>query len=543
MLMNRQKTATGARGPLLFLLIFCASATFTALYAVASRAAFNSASETSASVRQFSGVLAIVQRSYAEPVDSEKIIYDGAIPGMLHVLDPHSNFFDPRQYDSFREEQEGKYYGVGMQVAARDHLTVVVSPFVGSPAYKAGIRPGDSILKVDGKSCEGLSTTDVVDLIKGPKGTEVHLTLGRQGWDAAIEVSIIRDEIPRPGVEYSGLLKPGIGYVRVPSFNETTDTDLADALRQVNYPHLDALILDLRGNPGGLLNEAVGMAGMFLEKGQLVVYHRGRSSIERTYKAVHGNQGIDVPLIVMINGQSASASEIVAGAIQDQDRGLIVGETSFGKGLVQTQYPLSDDTALLLTTARYYTPSGRLIQRAYKDVSLYDYHYNPKPPAKPELKYTSTGRKVYGGGGITPDVVVKVPELDSFQELLMRRDVFFSYSQGVGDFTRYYLGQQRNITTSFVVNDAVMNSFRAYLDTQHIPFSAADIENNSAWIKSHIQREVFTSAFGLDEGYRIELQDDYQVQRAIALVPQAKAIYDNARKVLAQRTFNSAAPR
>ena len=209
----------------------------------------------------------------------------------------------------------------------------------------------------------------------------------------------------------------------MPSFNETTDTDLADALRQVNYPHLDALILDLRGNPGGLLNEAVGMAGMFLEKGQLVVYHRGRSSIERTYKAVHGNQGIDVPLIVMINGQSASASEIVAGAIQDQDRGLIVGETSFGKGLVQTQYPLSDDTALLLTTARYYTPSGRLIQRAYKDVSLYDYHYNPKPPAKPELKYTSTGRKVYGGGGITPDVVVKVPELDSFQELLMRRDV------------------------------------------------------------------------------------------------------------------------
>jgi C-terminal peptidase prc len=272
MSMNPQKTATSARGPLLFLLIFCAAATLTALYGAASRAAPNNASEISASVRQFSGVLATVQRSYAEPVDSEKIIYDGAIPGMLHVLDPHSNFFDPRQYDSFREEQEGKYYGVGMQVAARDHLTVVVSPFVGSPAYKAGIRPGDSILKVDGKPCEGLSTTDVAGLLKGPKGTEVHITLGRQGWDAPIEVSIIRDEIPRPGVEYSGLLKPGIGYVRVPSFNETTDADLTEALHQINYPRLDALILDLRGNPGGLLNEAVGMAGMFLEKGQLVVY-------------------------------------------------------------------------------------------------------------------------------------------------------------------------------------------------------------------------------------------------------------------------------
>jgi len=537
--MSPQKTAPCARGPLLLLLIFCGSASFIALYGAAS----NNASEICVSVHQFSSVLVAVQSSYAEPVDSEKIIYGGAIPGMLHVLDPHSNFFDPRQYDSFREEQEGKYYGVGMQVAARDHLTVVVSPFVGSPAYKAGIRPGDAILKVDGKPCEGLTTSDVADLLKGPKGTEVHITLGRQGWDAPIEVSIIRDEIPRPGVEYSGLLRPGIGYVRVPSFNETTDADLAEALRQINYPRLDALILDLRGNPGGLLNEAVGMAGMFLEKGQLVVYHRGRASSERTYKAVHGNQGIDVPLIVMINGQSASASEIVAGAIQDHDRGLIVGETSFGKGLVQTQYPLSDDTALLLTTARYYTPSGRLIQREYKDVSLYDYHYNPKPPTKPELKFTSTGRKVYGGGGITPDVVVKVPELNAFQELLMRRDVFFSYSQGVGDFTRYYLGQQRNITASFGVNEAVMNSFRAYLDSKHIPFSAADLEANSAWIKSHIHREVFTSVLGLNDGYRIELQDDYQVQRAIALVPQAKAIYDNARRILARRTFNSAAPR
>jgi carboxyl-terminal processing protease len=539
MLMNSRKTASGVRGPLLFLLIFCASATLTTFYGVASLAAAPSnAPEAIESVRQFSRVLAAVQHSYAEPVDTEKIIYDGAIPGMLHVLDPHSNFFDPRQYDSFREEQEGKYYGVGMQIAARDHLTVVVSPFEGSPAYKAGIRPGDSILNVDGKSCEGLNTTDVADLLKGPKGTEVHITLGREGWDAPIEVSIVRDEIPRSGVEYAGLLRPGLGYVRVPSFNETTDADLSDALAQINYRHLDGLIVDLRGNPGGLLNEAVGMAGMFLEKGQLVVYHRGRASIERTYKAVHGNQGIDVPLIVLINSQSASASEIVAGAIQDHDRGLIVGETSFGKGLVQTQYPLSDDTALLLTTARYYTPSGRLIQRAYKDVSLYDYHYNPKPPTQPELKFTSTGRKVYGGGGITPDVVVPVPKLDTFQDALLDRGVFFSYSQGVGDFTRYYLGQQRNITASFAVTDAVMNSFRAYLDTQHIPFTASDIETNASWIKSHIQREVFTSVFGLSEGYRIELEDDYQLQRAEVLIPQAKAIYDNARKILAQRTPN-----
>src|ERR1700732_4649680 len=204
------------------------------------------------------------------------------------------------------------------------------------------------------------------------------------------------------------MVKPGIGYVRVFTFNETTDSDLADALRQLDVSKLDGLIIDLRNNGGGLLNQAVGLADMFLDKNEIVVSHRGRSSPERRYYAVRGNQGIGVPVVVLINGQSASASEIVAGSIQDHDRGLIVGENSFGKGLVQTQFPLSYDTALLLTTAKYYTPSGRLVQRDYKSFSLYDSHYNPKPPAQPQLKLTDSGRQVYGGGGITPDV--NVPE-------------------------------------------------------------------------------------------------------------------------------------
>lgn len=530
------------RGIILLVFVLTISAILGGLYGPSVKAKGAGATDVQESVKDFTRVLAIVQHNYAEPVDSEHVIYDGAIPGMLRVLDPHSNFFDPRQYALFREEQQGKYYGVGMQVAPRENHTVVVAPFVGSPAYKAGIRPGDIILKVDGKICDGLTTNEVADMLKGPKGTVVHITLGREGWDQPIDVTVTRDEIPRPGVEYFTLLRPGIGYARVSSFNETTDSDLQDALKQLNYSHLDGLILDLRGNPGGLLNEAVGMADVFLDKNQLVVSHHGRSSPERPYLALRGNQGIDVPLVVLINGQSASASEIVAGAVQDHDRGLIVGETSFGKGLVQTQFPLSEETALLLTTARYYTPSGRLIQRAYKDVSLYDYHYNPKPPKQPEVKLTDSGRQVFGGGGITPDVPIPTPKLDAFQETLLRRGAFFPFQQGVGDFTRYFLAEKPQITKDWAVDDAVMNEFRRYLDKEHIRFTEPDIQDNLTWLKLHIRREVFTSLFGLNEGYKVELQDDQQVQKAIAEIPEAKALYDNARKVLAQRQSNESVP-
>ncbi len=250
---------------------------------------------------------------------------------------------------------------------------------------------------------------------------------------------------------------------------------------------------------------------------------------------MRGNQGLDVPLVILVNGGTASASEIVSGAVQDHDRGLVVGETTFGKGLVQTQFQLSEDTALLLTTARYYTPSGRLIQRDYKNVSLYDYHYNPKAPVKPELKLTDTGRQVYGGGGITPDDVVAAPKPDDFEQLLYRRGVFYPLPQGVGDFVRFYLGQKPEVTKDFVVNDAVMDQFRKYLNQLHIKFTDQDIQANASWLKWQIRREVFTTVFGLDAGYKVELQDDPQLEKAISLIPQSKALYQNALKIVAQR--------
>lgn len=530
-----ESKGSSGRGVVVLVVVLAVSAILGGLYGPSVRATAAGQNDMQDSVKSFTRVLSVVERNYADPVDTDKVIYDGAIPGMLRVLDPHSNFFDPKQYALFKEEQEGKYYGVGMTVQQRENQTVVLSPFVGSPAYKAGIRPGDIIQKVDGKSCDGLTTTEVADMLKGAKGTVVHISLGREGWDKPIEVTVTRDEIPRPGVEYYTMVKPGIGYVRVTTFNETTDSDLADALKQLDVSKLDGLIIDLRNNGGGLLNQAVGMADMFLDKNEIVVSHRGRASQERRYYAVRGNQGIEVPVIVLINGQSASASEIVSGAIQDHDRGLIVGETSFGKGLVQTQFPLSEDTALLLTTARYYTPSGRLIQRDYKNISLYDYHYNPQPPTKPEVKLTDSGRQVFGGGGITPDDAVAAPKPDDFQQMLYRRGVFYSQQQGVGDFTRFYLGEKPDITKDFVVNDAVIEQFRKYLDRQKIKYTDDNIQVNLVWLKWQIKREVFTSYFGLTDGYKVELQDDPQLEKAVELIPQAKALYTNARKILAER--------
>jgi carboxyl-terminal processing protease len=533
-------SGSSTRGMVLLALVLVASALLGGfVYGPQARATAASSDDVQDSVKSFTRVLSVVERNYADPVDTDKAIYDGAIPGMLHVLDPHSNFFDPKQYALFREEQEGRYYGVGMVVAQRDNNTVVQSPFMNSPAYKAGIRPGDTILKVDGKTCTGLTTTQVAEMLKGAKGTSVQISLGREGWEKPIEVTVVRDEIPRPGVEFSEMVAPGIGYVRVSTFNETTDSDLADALKQLDVSNLDGLIIDLRNNGGGLLNQAVGMADMFLDKNEIVVSHRGRASTERPYYAVRGNQGVEVPLIVLVNGQSASASEIVSGAIQDHDRGLIVGETSFGKGLVQTQFPLSENTALLLTTARYYTPSGRLIQRDYKNETLYDYHYNPKPPQAPEVKLTDTGRQVFGQGGITPDVAVAALKPDDFEDLLERRSVFYPLPQGVGDFVRFYLGEKPNVTKDFVVDDSVIAQLKRYLSDQHIQYTDQQIEQNLAWLKWEIKREVFTTLFGLNDGYKVDLENDPQLEKAITSIPQAKSLYANARKIVAERESGS----
>ena len=524
------------RGALLVIGVLVIAAILGGIYGPPVRATSNDVNGLQDTVRSFTHVLSVVQKDYATPIDTDHAIYSGAIPGMLRVLDPHSSFFDPRAYANLREDQRGRYYGVGMTIVPRDSFTYVLAPMPNSPAYRAGIRPGDVIMAVDSKSTEGLSSSEVADMLKGPKGTVVHITMKRVGYAEAVNFTVTRDEIPKHSVDLDFEVKPGIGYIKLSGFNETTDGELAAALKDLDATKLDGLVLDLRGNPGGLLNEAVAVSDMFLDKNQLIVSHHGRSSAERRYYAVRGNRGVTIPLVVIVNGGSASASEIVTGSIQDHDRGLVVGEQSFGKGLVQTVSGLSENTGLALTTARYYTPSGRLIQRDYKDISLYDYLYNHKNPAPTEVKLTDSGRQVTGGGGITPDVTVSPAKLDPFQESLLRHEVFFAYQGGVGAFTTYFLGSKPEITKEFTVNDAVLKTFRGYLDKEKIPYTEDDLAQNSAWIKREIRKELFISMFGLTEGAKVDLEEDVQLQKAVETLPQARALYENARRIIAQRS-------
>jgi carboxyl-terminal processing protease len=529
------------RGLFLVVEVLVVSAILGGIYGPNVRATTASADDYQTAVSDFTKVLDVVQANYAEPVDVDKAVYQGAIPGMLRMLDPHSNFFDARQFALLREDQRGKYYGVGMVVAPRENHTVVMAPYVGAPAYNAGIRPGDVIVKVDEKSTDGLTTSDVADMLKGAKGTNVKITVTREGYNDPLIFNVTRDEIPRHSVDIAFMLKPGVGYIRLSGFNETTDREISEGLKKLNAASLDGLILDMRGNPGGLLNEAVAVSDMFLDRNQLIVSHHGRASTERKYMTVRGNQGITVPLVILVNGNSASATEIVSGAVQDHDRGIIVGETTFGKGLVQTVTPLSENTGLALTTARYYTPSGRLIQRDYKSISLYEYHYERKVPEHPtEVKLTDSGRQVTGGGGITPDVVIAAPKLTKFQEALIRADVFFPYEAGVGGFTRHYLGERPTVTKEFTADDSVMRDFREYLSKHNVHYTEPELSENIDWIKRKIKQEVFMSVYGQQEGFKVELEADPQVQKAVDSIPQARALYENARKIVAQRMGGNA---
>jgi carboxyl-terminal processing protease len=534
------------RGALLVLMVLVVSGVLGGLYGPTARATAAGATDLQDSAKAFSQVLAVVQNNYAIAVDTNKLVYDGAIPGMLRMLDPHSYFFDPKQWAITREDEQGRYYGVGMQIVQRqvDNKVQVVSPFLGSPAFKAGIRPGDIVLKVEEKSTVGMNSSEVADMLKGPKGTTVHITMGRDGVAEPLTFTLVRDEIPRHDVDTPIMVKPNVAYIRVTGFNETTGNDLMDALQQLkktNPNGIEGIVLDLRGNPGGVLDSAVEIGDVLLDKNQMIVSRRGRVSPYTPYYATRGNGGFRVPIVVLVNGGSASASEIVSGAIQDHDRGLIMGERTFGKGLVQSVMALSEGTGLALTTAHYYTPSGRLIQRDYHDVSFFDYEYNRQATIKQtEVKLTDSGRQVFGGGGITPDVDYPDAKPTPFEQRLesISKNILSSMNPidvGVGDFVTNFLGTKPTITKNFVVDDAVMNAFKAYLKKRNFAFTDQDIADNLDWIKQQIRREVFTSVYGLDEGFRVEAQADPEISKAIELLPQARALYDKARTIVAQR--------
>jgi carboxyl-terminal processing protease len=483
-------------------------------------------------LKSFASVYRLVEENYAEPLSGDKpdkVIYDGAIPGMLRVLDPHSSFYDPKAYAKMREDQHGKYYGVGMLIQPQNNKIVVVTPFEGTPSFKAGVRPGDIIVAVDGKATENMNSEDVANMLKGPKGTHVKLTLAREGSAVPLVFDLIRDEIPHNSIDLKYEVKPGIGYVHITQFQETTGRELSDALDSFG-DNLQGLVLDLRGNPGGLLSEAVAVCDKFLRRGQVIVSQRGRAYPDQIYRATKGNGGKDYPIVVLVNHGTASAAEIVSGALQDHDRALVVGETTFGKGLVQTVYQLSENTGLALTTYHYYTPSGRLIQRSYKGVSLYDYYYNHDQPQEAkdrEVKMTDSGRTVYGGGGITPDDKIDTPKSNHFQDLVLAHYTFFNFS-------KHYLAN-RTINKDFQVDGNVVNEFKQFLGTEQVPFNEQELNGNTEWLKANIKAELFTSQFGQIEGLKIRADWDPMISKAITYIPQAQALEQTAEKVVAQK--------
>lgn len=489
-----------------------------------SAASQKSASATSdedlkASIESFTKVYDIVDQNYADKLSADKAIYKGAIPGMLRTLDPHSNFFDPKDFAGLREEQHGKYFGVGMTIGPqpRTGKTIVIHPFGGTPAYRAGIRPGDVLVEVNDKRCDTLTSTEIADLLRGPKGTPVQVVVSREGTTKPLTFNLVRDEIPRNSVDEAFWVRPGIAFMRIQQFTETTSKEVEDNLKSLGEQNIKGLILDLRENPGGLLQEGVAVAGHWLDRGQVVVSHKGRAYSEKPYVARGSQYGESYPIVVLVNRYSASAAEIVAGALQDHDRAWILGDTTFGKGLVQTVYPLTDNTGLALTTQHYYTPSGRLIQRDYSNLSFLDYYYGKRTQVSnpTDVKQTDLGRVVYGGGGITPDEKFDSPKLDAFELNILRKNAFFNFS------AHYFSTHDTKLAKNWTPDENILEDMHDYLLKQGVTFEEADWTRDHQWVKDELRQEMYITAFSYEDSQKVAVEQDPEVQKAIEAMPKA----------------------
>lgn len=503
---------------------------------------------------------------YAGDIDYEKAT-QAAIQGMLSTLDPHSMYFPYSEFKKLKEDQDSRFYGIGVTIVPHRDGVYIQSAVEGTPAGKLGLRYGDRILEVDGRDAREWTSEQVSKKVRGGRGEEVTLKVERAGSEGPLNFTIIRDSVPLPSIRNAYMLRAGTGYVGLTGgFQSTSDEELQEAISKLKKEGMRQLILDMRGNPGGLLNQAIDVASEFLPKGQVVVSVKGRTEYAEpvVYKST-GSEPEDVPLVVLINRGSASATEIVAGAIQDHGRGLVIGETSFGKGLVQKVFQLPFNTGLTLTTARYYTPYGRSLQRDYSNGSIYDYYTrhdedekkpapsgsasprgtaspatspspSPHPPSGPAVK-TAAGRVFYGGGGITPDIDVKAfvysPVRNRIAEAAFQftRQLAAGLLPGLEGYKVEKVQYGRNPRLSdYAINDQVIEAFRNFVRTDTLSqLTAAQLDAEMDFVKLRLREEIVTAAYSNDAGARVLLDSDPQVLRALEALPEAKRLAESAR--------------
>ena len=492
----------------------------------------------------FTSALGAIEDNYVGEYESDRLVYS-AISGLLQTLDPHSSFMDPRSFAQMRERQEGRYYGLGITINVVDGDVTVFNVFEGSPAHQKGLRRGDVIAKIEGEDAKGWTSEQAVSRLRGPKQSSVNISIRRAGYDGLIDLAVTRDEVHIPTVPAAVMLDATTGYIKLQDFGENTDQELGRALESLTKQGMARLVFDLRGNPGGALDQAIRVSNRFLPKGDLIVYTRGRvPNSDQDYRATEQSDYLRVPMITLVNRSSASASEIVSGALQDHDRSLIVGETTFGKALVQSVYRVAEGAGAAITTARYYTPSGRLIQRPW-DVGFDEYltytwrEQDGNKVHKPDdLKYTDAGRKVYSGGGVEPDRRYDGPSdgfnPSRFGRTIAARNLFDTYAQQFtrkGDTRVTRRGAQpRELTPDFEVNDEMLAEFKKLVQQSPIPFDEAAWTSDLEFIKAMIHREIDVDLFGVAAAYKNLARHDPQLQFALTLFPEAQQLLNMSRQ-------------
>jgi carboxyl-terminal processing protease len=503
--------------------------------------------------------ISTVAEKYAGEIDYEKAT-QAAIQGMLFTLDPHSVYFSTTEFRKLKEDQASSFYGIGVQIQRHDDGVYIQSVVEGTPAARAGLRYGDRIVEVDGKDARDWTSDEVSKNVRGVRGEAVKLKVERAGEEVAVNFKIVRDSVPLPSIRIAFMLSAGTGYIGLlGGFQHTTDDELRDAIATLKKDGMRQLVLDLRNNPGGLLDQAIDVSSEFLPRDKVIVSVKGRSEYHEpaVYRS-NGSEPEEVPLVVLINRNTASASEIVAGAIQDHGRGLVVGETSFGKGLVQHVFQLPFNTGLTLTTARYYTPYGRSLQRDYSSGSLYDYYIRhdqndkqqPIQPGQPSPNEstpprnssapafrTAAGRVFYGGGGITPDIEARALTATPARGRIIEAAFSFTRMLAAGKISGLESYRVEKVeyghapkATDYVITDRVLEAFRNYLrKDQSQKLQLTEVEADLDFVKLRLRYEIITAAYGADAGQRVLLESDPQALRAIGVLPDAKRLAESVR--------------